>query len=370
MKIAQIAPLYEAVPPAAYGGTERVIGALCDELVATGHEVTLFAPGTSTTRAKLVPTIPVPLRARMTRSEMLEVAPRLHLEMLAAVYARAADFDIIHAHTDVATLDFAANCRSVPTVVTLHGRLDLEKTRRELAGHPSVPLVSISNHQRFAVCDLDLNWRATVHNGLNLSTYEAAPRGDCSYLAFVGRIHHEKRPDLAVEVATRSGMPLRVAAKVDPTDVGYHQDVIEPLFAAHGVEFLGEVMERDKPALYAGAAATIFPSDWPEPFGLVMIESLAAGTPVIALRRGSVPEILDDGVTGFVCDDLDSLVSAVERVSEIDPDACRRAARRFSARTMSDGYRRVFERVARTPVRPLRAITAGASPEAELSFSS
>lgn len=370
MRIAQIAPLYEAVPPAAYGGTERVIGALCDELVAAGHDVTLFAPGTSTTSAKLVPTIPVPLRARMTRGEMLEVAPRLHLEMLAAVYDRAADFDIIHAHTDVATLEFAAHRRNTSTVVTLHGRLDLGGARRELARHPSIPLVSISDHQRRAVRDLDLNWQETIPNGLDLSAYVDTPRGEGSYLTFVGRIHDEKRPDLAVEVATRSGMPLRVAAKVDPTDVAYHQDVIEPMFAAHGVEFLGEVTEQDKPALYAGAAATIFPSDWPEPFGLVMIESLAAGTPVIALRRGSVPEILDDGLTGFICDDVDGLVAAVGRLSEIDPEACRRSARRFSARTMSDGYQRVFELLVPKPARPMRSIMAGTSADAELSFSS
>lgn len=342
MRIAEIAPMYEAVPPIGYGGTERVIGALCDDLVVSGHEVTLFAPGTSHTKADLAPTIAEPLRTRMTRTEMLDVAPRMHLEMLAAVYQRAADFDVIHAHTDVATLRFAASNPTVPTVVTLHGRLDLDVAQREFLRYPEVPLVSISNHQREAVSGFDLNWRETVPNGLDLSPYFDAPSSRRGYLCFVGRINREKRPDLAAEVARRSGIPLRVAAKVDPTDVVYYQDFIEPLFLSHGVEFLGEVLEYDKPEFYASASATIFPSDWPEPFGLVMIESLAAGTPVIALRRGSVPEILEDGVTGFICDDLDGLVAAVGRLGEIDPEACRNAARRFSAERMSAGYLAVF----------------------------
>ncbi|MEO6469229.1 MAG: glycosyltransferase family 4 protein [Acidimicrobiia bacterium] len=342
MRIAEIAPMYEAVPPIGYGGTERVIGALCDELVTSGHEVTLFAPGTSQTKAELASTIAEPLRTRMTRTEMLEVAPRMHLEMLAAVYEQAADFDVIHAHTDVATLRFAASSPAVPTVVTLHGRLDLDAAQREFLRYPEVPLVSISNHQREAVCGLDLNWRATVPNGLDLSPYFDAPSEDGGYLCFVGRINREKRPDLAAEVARRSGIPLRVAAKVDPTDIVYHQDIIEPLFHSHGVEFLGELLEYDKPKFYASASATIFPSDWPEPFGLVMIESLAAGTPVIALRRGSVPEILEDGVSGFICNDLDGLVAAVGRIGEIDPEDCRDAARRFSATQMADRYASVF----------------------------
>ena len=335
--------MYEAVPPIGYGGTERVIGALCDQLVEAGHEVTLFAPGTSRTRADLAPTVAEPLRTRMTRTEMLEVAPRMHLEMLAAVYQQAADFDVIHAHTDVATLRFAASNPSVPTVVTLHGRLDLDAAQRELLQYSEVPLVSISNHQREAVSGLDLNWRATVPNGLDLSPYLDAPSTPGEYLCFVGRINREKRPDLAAEVSRRSGVPLRVAAKVDPTDVVYYHDFIEPLFASRGVEFLGELFEDDKPEFYARATATVFPSDWPEPFGLVMIESLAAGTPVIALRRGSVPEILEDGVTGFICDDLDGLVAAVARRGEIDPEACRAAARQFSATRMADGYLDVFD---------------------------
>ncbi len=343
MRIAEIAPMYEAVPPRGYGGTERVIAALCDGLVRRGHDVTLFGAATSETAAILAPTVAEPLRASMTRAEMLDLAPRLHLQMLAGVYERAADFDVIHAHTDIATLRFAAGTAAAPTLLTLHGRLDLDAARRELARFPQVPLVSISDHQRDAVRGLDLNWAATVPNGLDLSAYLSEPRGDASCLTFVGRIHHEKRPDLAVEVARRTGFPLRVAAKVDPTDVAYHAEYIEPLFAANGVEFLGEVLEHEKPALYANAAATIFSSDWPEPFGLVMIESMAAGTPVIALRRGSVPEVLVDGVSGFICDDLDGMVKAVGRLGEIAPDACRRQAQRFSADRMCERYVNVFD---------------------------
>ena len=335
--------MYESVPPVGYGGTERVIAALTDQLVVSGNEVTLFAPGTSQTTAELAPTTAEPLRSRMTRTEMVEVAPRLHLEMLASVYERAADFDVIHAHTDVATLRFAASNPTVPTVVTLHGRLDLDVAQREFLQYSEVPLVSISNHQREAVSGLELNWRATVPNGLDLSPYFEAPSVKGEYLCFVGRINREKRPDLAAEVARRSGLPLRVAAKVDPTDVVYYHDFIEPLFRSHGVDFLGEVFEYDKPDFYAAARATVFPSDWPEPFGLVMIESLAAGTPVIALRRGSVPEILVDGVTGFICDDLEGLVAAVDRLGEIDPEACRASARRFSAERMAEGYLGVFD---------------------------
>ncbi len=371
MRIAEIAPMYEAVPPIGYGGTERVIAALCDELVDAGHDVTLFAPEPSRTKARLVPTVAEPLRARMTRTEMLEVAPRLHAQMLTAVYERAADFDVIHAHTDVASLRFAASNPGTPTVLTLHGRLDLDPVQRALLQYPGVPLVSISDHQRELVTGLDLNWLATVPNGLDLAPYFDAAPGDGSYLAFVGRIHREKRPDLAVEVARRTGMPLRVAAKVDPTDVTYYQDFIEPLFAAHHVDFMGEVLEPDKPAFYAGAAATVFPSDWPEPFGLVMIESLAAGTPVVALCRGAVPEILVDGVNGFICDDLDGLVAAVDRIGEIDPEECRLAARRFSALNMADRYQRVFERVLRSDVSAAsEAGTNGVSMASEFSLSS
>jgi glycosyltransferase involved in cell wall biosynthesis len=344
VRIAQIAPLYEAVPPVGYGGTERVIAALCDGLVGLGHDVTLFAAGSSTTRAQLEPIMPGPLRRRMSRQEMIEVAPHLHLRMLAEVYRRAGEFDIIHSHVDVWTLPFADNAMT-PTVITMHGRLDLDHVRQTVPLYPRVPLVSISDHQRGALDGLDVNWVDTVYNGLDLDRYHAAPRHDCGYLAFMGRINPEKGPALAVEIARRTGRSLRVAAKVDPLDVDYYRQTIEPLFRANDVRFIGELDEGDKPAFYASASATLFPSDWPEPFGLVMIESMAAGTPVIALRRGAVPEIIVDGVTGFVCDDLGEMVHAVDRLAEIDPDDCRRHAASFDTLTMSSAYERLYESI-------------------------
>jgi len=275
---------------------------------------------------------------------MLEVAPHLHLRMLADVYERADEFDVIHSHVDVWTLPFAHRA-ATPTVITMHGRLDLEHLRKTLPLYPHLPLVSISNHQRAALDGVDLNWAATVYNGLDLDRYHAAPRRQEGHLAFVGRINPEKGPALAVEVARRAGRPLHVAAKVDPLDADFYRDDIEPLFRANDVWFMGELDEEHKPDFYAGAAATLFPSDWPEPFGLVLIESMAAGTPVIALRRGSVPEIVVDGVTGFICDDVDQMVDAVGRLDEIDPDMCRRRAAAFGGGAMCAGYERVYESI-------------------------
>ena len=342
MRIAQIAPLYEAVPPAGYGGTERVIAALCDGLVDLGHDVTLFAAGSSTTRARLSVTTAAPLRMRMSRREMIELAPHLHLRMLADVYARADEFDVIHSHVDVWTLPFAHHAKT-PTLVTMHGRLDLDHLRHTLPLYPHIPLVSISNHQRVAVESLGLHWAATVYNGLDLAQYHSATRRRGEHLAFIGRINPEKGPAMAVEIARLSGRSLHVAAKIDPLDADYYRDEIEPVFRANDVWFMGELAEQHKPDFYAGAAATLFPSDWPEPFGLVMIESMAAGTPVIALRRGSVPEIIIDGVTGFICDDLDQMVDAVDRLDEIDPDKCRLHAATFGATGMCAAYERVYE---------------------------
>lgn len=341
MRIAQIAPLYENVPPTGYGGTERVIAGLCDGLVAAGHDVTLFATGRSQTAARLESFVETPLRERMSAEEMAQVGPHLHLRMLTDVYARAGDFDVIHAHTDVWTLPFAG-MTDTPTLMTMHGRLDFPLPQRTLALYPGAPLVSISDHQRLALEGCPVDWLATIPNGLDLTPYHRQPRGEGSYLAFVGRLCPEKRPDIAVEVAARTGWPLRVAAKVDPTDVEYFEEQIAPLFAAHDVEFVGELGEEDKPAFFAGAAATLFPSDWPEPFGLVMIESLAAGTPVIALRRGAVPEVLVDGKCGFICDDADAMVEGVRRLEELDATNCRRRATDFGVDVMCARYARAY----------------------------
>jgi len=339
LRIAQIAPLYEAVPPALYGGTERVIAALCDGLTELGHEVTLFAAGSSQTKARLEAAGP-PLRERMTRQELVEVAPHLHLRMLADIYERAGEFDIIHSHVDVWSLPFARRS-STPSVLTLHGRLDTKYVQAILPMYPDVPLVSVSDSQRDPLRHRALWWAGTVHNGLDLSRYRSEPRAPGDHLAFVGRISPEKGPLLAIEIARRTGRPLQVAAKVDPVDVAYFEEEVEPRLGGD-VSFVGELDEARKPGFFAGAAATLFPSDWPEPFGLVMIESLAAGTPVIALRRGAVPEVLVDGVTGFVCEDLEQMVAAVERLDEIDPEACRARARQFGGDVMCQAYDEVF----------------------------
>jgi glycosyltransferase involved in cell wall biosynthesis len=354
MKIAQVAPLYEAVPPQHYGGTERVIAALCDCLVEMGHDVTLFAAGGSSTKATLRAFSAAPLRTRMGRRELIEVSPHLHLKMLGDLY-RSADFDIVHAHTDVWTLPFAESAE-MPTVMTLHGRLDIPMMRDVLPMYPDAPLVSISNSQRAALAGLRLNWRATVPHGLDLSRYLDEPRRDGSHLVFVGRICAEKRVDLAIKMARRAGRELRIAAKVDPMDVEYFESRIEPLLGSD-TSFLGEIDEQAKPAFFAGAAATLFPVDWPEPFGLVMIESLAAGTPVIALNRGSVPEVLTDGVTGFICNNESELMEAVDRIREIDPDDCRRRALQFDRATMCERYVGVYQSLINESLHDRRSVS-------------
>jgi glycosyltransferase involved in cell wall biosynthesis len=340
VRIAQVAPLYEAVPPGAYGGTERVIAGLCDGLVAQGHDVTLFAPETSETAATLE-AYGEPLRTRFSADELVNMAPHLHLQMLADLYARSDEFDVVHSHLDIWTFPFT-RLSDVPTVLTMHGRLDLDFLRDLMPRYGSVPLVSISDDQLLAVADLDLTWAATVYNGLDLSSYHEAPLDSDGYLGFVGRIAEEKGPLAAIEIARRSGIPLRMAAKVDPLDAEYYEQEVRP-HMGQGVDFIGEIDELQKPEFYAGARATLFPSDWPEPFGLVMIESLAAGTPVIALRRGSVPEVIVDGVTGFICDDVDEMAKAADRIGEIDPEDCRKHADRFSAEAMCRGYTEVYD---------------------------
>jgi glycosyltransferase involved in cell wall biosynthesis len=319
-----------------------VVAALCDGLVSLGHDVTLFAAGPSSTKAKCVEVIPAPLRVRMNRQEMLDLAPHIHLRMLADVYDRADDFDIIHSHVDLWTLPFAD--RSIATsLLTLHGRLDLDHVRQTLAMYPYVPLAAISEHHRHSLRDVHVRWAGTVHNGLILDHYHVVERNDEGHLAFIGRINPEKGPALAVEIARRVARPLVVAAKIDPLDVDYYREEIDPLFRANDVQFIGEIDETSKPDFYARAACTLFPIDWPEPFGLVMIESMAAGTPVVALRRGSVPEIVIDGETGFVCDDVDQMVGAIARLGEIDPARCRQHAASFSATRMSQAYIDVYE---------------------------
>jgi glycosyltransferase involved in cell wall biosynthesis len=346
LRIAQVAPLLETVPPCHYGGTERVIYGLTEHLARLGHDVTLFAAGGSHTSAKLVAAAPAPFRESMTRQALVEVSPHLHLQMLADISRRAHEFDLIHAHTDIWTLPFV-RLTTTPTVITLHGRLDLDVVQRVFPLYPDATLVSISDSQRAPLDHFPIEWAATVPNGLILDGYLAEPRTDRGYLAFIGRITPEKRPDWAVEIAERAGVPLKVAAKVDPLDVDYWTDCIKPLFERRRIEYLGEMSERDKPAFLAGAHALVFPIDWPEPFGLVMIEALAAGTPVVARRRGSVEEILIDGENGYICDTLGEMVDAVRRIVDghgPSPEACRARAAQFSAEAMTQRYLQVYRK--------------------------
>ncbi len=318
MKIAQVAPLYESVPPKGYGGTERVVSYLTEELVAQGQDVTLFASGDSRTEARLIAACDAALRLDDRCRDSLAA----HFRMLGQVAELAPQFDLIHFHIDY--LHFPLTQRQAwPHVTTLHGRLDLAELRPLYRQFPRQPIVSISDAQRLPLPFA--NWIGTVYHGLPLGLHSFRSQPG-KYLAFLGRISPEKRPDHAIEIARRAGMPLKIAAKVDRADCDYYEQVIQPLLHAGGnhVEFIGEVGGRDKDEFLGGAHALLFPIDWPEPFGLVMIEALACGTPVIAYRRGSVPEVIDEGVTGFVVADLDEAVRAVARVADLRRAECRR----------------------------------------------
>jgi glycosyltransferase involved in cell wall biosynthesis len=335
MRIAQLAPLFERVPPVGYGGTERVVSYVTEALVAAGHAVTLFASADSITSAELVPCAPEALRP-----SGLPLDPvALHLLEAETLLRRARDFDLVHNHLDYLYLPFAR--RAVrPTLTTLHGRLDHEWLATLHREYREQWVVSISEAQRAPLPWL--RWAGTVHHGLPRDLYEfqATPG---RYLAFLGRISPEKRVDRAIEIAARSGLPLKIAAKVDPADAAYFRDVIRPLLDHPLVEFIGEVTDRDKGALLGGAAALLFPIDWPEPFGIAMIEALACGTPVIAWRHGSVPEVIEHGVSGFLCEDLVSAVHAVHKLDALDRADCRRAFEsRFTAERMARDYLDVY----------------------------
>jgi glycosyltransferase involved in cell wall biosynthesis len=338
MRIAQIAPLYESVPPQTYGGTERVVSYLTEELVRQGHEVTLFASGDSVTHARLI----APCR-RALRLDPQCVDPQApHFVMLEQVCRHAAQFDVLHFHVDYLHYPFSRRL-TTPQVTTLHGRLDLAELPPLYQEYREMPVVSISHAQRAPLPWL--RWVATVYHGLPPEPYAFHPQPGSSLL-FLGRIAPEKRPDSAIRVACRAGIPLRIAAKVDPVDRQYFETVIRPLLAHPLIDFIGEVDEQQKVALLREALALLFPVNWPEPFGLVMIEALACGTPVIARRRGSVPEIVRDGQTGLLCETEDEMVEAVQRVAQLDRAACRRAfERRFTARHMAQHYARVYAQV-------------------------
>ena len=339
LRIAQIAPLYESVPPKLYGGTERIVAYLVEELVRRGHQVTLFASGDSTVNAPVTPGAPQSLRL----SGLDHQGAMFHLPMLSDVYDQASHFDIIHSHVDCLSFPLARLVQ-VPTVSTMHGRLDLNEFLPIYRHYKDQPVISISHNQRRPLPEM--NWAGTVYHGLprNLLKFRSEPG---KYLAFLGRLSPEKRPDLAIEIARRSGIPLKIAAKIDRADRQYFETVIRPLLSTPGIEFIGEINEAQKQEFLGGALALLFPVDWPEPFGLVMIEALACGTPAIARPCGSVPEVLRHGVSGFIESSIDDLVRAVHKVHEISRRTCRdEFERRFTAEVMAENYEQVYYRLA------------------------
>jgi glycosyltransferase involved in cell wall biosynthesis len=342
MRVAQVAPLAESVPPRLYGGTERIVSYLTEELVRQGHSVTLFASGDSTTDAKLCPIVDKALRLEPSIRDPL-VFTLLQLE---AVRACAHEFDIIHFHTDYLHFPMVRELDLGNTLTTMHGRLDIAGYEEMFSLYGDMPVVSISNHQRRALPDA--SWAGTVYHGLprDVCRFQAKPRGD--YLAFLGRMSPEKRADRAIEIARRAQMPLKVAAKVDAADRDYFRKEIEPLLSQPFVEYVGEIGERDKCDFLGQARALLFPIDWPEPFGLVMIEAMSCGTPCVAWREGSVPEIISEGENGFIVDSIDGAVDAVHRVARLDRAAVRRSfERRFSVERMTRDYLEIYRSLPR-----------------------
>jgi glycosyltransferase involved in cell wall biosynthesis len=352
MKIAQIAPLFESVPPRLYGGTERVVSWLTEALVSLGHDVTLFASGDSVTNARLVPVC-----RKALRLDPDCVDPVVHhVLMMEEVFSQAGDFDLIHSHVDY--LHFSLSRRErTPCITTLHGRLDLSDLAPLYKNFCDLPLVSISDAQREPLPWV--NWQGTVHHGLPAKSL-AFCEGSGKYLAFLGRISPEKGVDQAIEIAIRSCVPLKIAAKVDRHDQDYFEKKIRPVLDHPLIEFIGEIGYAEKNDFLGNAAALLFPINWPEPFGLVMIEAMACGTPVIAYPFGSVPEIIQDGLTGFLVHNIGSAVNAVNRIGEIDRLNCRRHFERcFPDERMALDYVKIYRRLVRGDSSPL-AIDDGA----------
>jgi glycosyltransferase involved in cell wall biosynthesis len=339
LRIAQIAPLYERVPPKCYGGTERVVSYVTEELVRRGHQVTLFASGDSKTGARLAPGCPRALRL----AGQSELGPVLQLPMLTDAYEDAQDrFDVIHSHVDYWNFPFA-RLTAVPNVSTMHGRLNVDELRSVYLKYCNLPVVSISDSQRRPLPHM--NWAATIYHGLprELLSFSSAPG---QYLAFIGRISPEKRPDLAIEVARGAGIPLKIAAKVDPADRDYFEGVIKPLLHAPEVEYIGEISESEKSEFLGNALALMFTVDWPEPFGLAMIEAMACGTPVIARPCGSVPEVIAHGVSGFIAESVGEMIASVHKIEGLSRQRCREEFEsRFTVEVMVDQYERVFRRL-------------------------
>ncbi len=336
MRIAQIAPLYESVPPKCYGGTERVVSYLTEELVNMGHDVTLFASGDSVTRAKLVNIVPEATR-RSGRDAVV-----YHILLLEELIKRSQLFDIIHFSIDCIHFTVARRLATAH-ITTLHGRLDFPDLIPFYKEFNDIPVVSISNAQRIPLPFA--NWQGTVYHGLPEDLYNFNKKPG-KYLAFIGRISIEKRPDRAIEIAKKAGIKLKIAAKVDKSDREYFRNTIKPLLNEPMVEFIGEIGEKEKQEFLGNAMALLFPIDWPEPFGLVMIESLACGTPVIAYGNGSVPEIIESGINGFVVKNIDAAVEAVEKIASIDRTQCLKLFKqRFTAKRMAENYLKIYGRI-------------------------
>lgn len=334
MRIAQVSPLYESVPPKTYGGTERVVSYLTEELVKQGHEVSLFASGDSETSARLVSSCSRSLRLKGKDDPLA-----YHILQMQDVIDHKDDFDLIHFHTDY--LYYAiSGLLSLPNLTTLHGRLDIPVLQHIYHRFSKRALVSISDEQRRPLPMA--NWKGTVYHGLPLDLYSKGD-GKGNYVAFLGRISPEKRVDRAIAIARKAGLKIKIAAKIDKADESYYVECIQDLMKLPHVEFLGEINEHEKEDLLGNAKAVLFPIDWPEPFGLVMIEAMACGTPVIAFENGSVPEIIDSGETGFIVQGIDEAVQALKRVDIIDRDQCRATfERRFSVSQMASRYSKLY----------------------------
>ena len=338
MRIAQVSPLIESVPPKRYGGTERIVSYLTEELVRLGHDVTLFASGDSVTNARLI----APCQRSLRKNEKCKDPVAREVLLVDHVLEHAGEFDVIHFHTGY--LHFpVCRCLSVPHLTTLHGRLDLPDLVPVFDRFRDEPLISISNAQRQPLAWA--NWQTTIYHGLPTDLFSFRRSSD-DYLAFLGRISPEKGADRAIEIAKRVGIPLKIAAKVDRVDRRYFKQVVEPLLNDSHVEWVGEISDQQKNGFLGNAYALLSPIDWPEPFGLVMIEAMACGTPVIAYERGSVPEVMDDGVTGFIVRELDEAAEAVRRVRNLSRARCREVFdKRFTATRMANDYIHVYQRM-------------------------
>ncbi len=338
MKIAQVSPLYESVPPQLYGGTERVISYLTEELVALGHDVTIYASGDSITRARLRPICPRAIR--LDKQSVDPVAD--HILLSQRIFKESEEFDIIHSHIDYLAYPLL-RLMKIPNVTTLHGRLDIPNLANLYREFDDIPVISISNYQRLPLSWA--NWQATIYHGLPEDLYMFRERPG-KYLAFIGRLSPEKRCDIAIQIAAETGMPLKIAAKVDNADKDYFDSTIKPLLNGSHVEFIGEIGETEKNDFLGGAYALLFPIDWPEPFGLVMIEAMACGTPIIARLHGAVPEVMEQGVTGFIVKDTAEAITAVKSVSKIDRRRCREVfEQKFTAKKMAENYLKLYEKL-------------------------